>query len=70
VIDHLNPGFFARAISVIAVLVAVFVLSAWVFTASLLAAMFLTARLIYRDTSWLTVPEATFIDCHVNSPGS
>ena len=45
-------------------------LSAWVFTASLLAAMFLTARLIYRDTTWLTVPEATPIDCHVNSPGS
>lgn len=34
-------------------------LSAWLFTAALLPAMFLTARLLYADTTWLTTPEGT-----------
>jgi len=31
-------------------------LSAWVFTAAVVLSMVFTARLVYRDTTWLTVP--------------
>jgi uncharacterized membrane protein YedE/YeeE len=34
-------------------------LSAWLFTAATLLAMFATARLLYKDTTWLTVPDGS-----------
>ena len=34
-------------------------LSGWLFTATMVAAMFITARLLYRDASWLTKPDGS-----------
>ena len=34
-------------------------LSAWLFTAMVVIAMFVTTRLVYRDTSWLTNPDGS-----------
>lgn len=43
-------------------------LSAWLFTTAMVTAMFTTARLLYRDASWLTASQAPAGDLRATKP--